>query len=1143
MKISRGVILLSILLWLLPLHASGAVIVIDPGHGGEDPGAVGCSLQEHEINLDVSLKLRNLLTAAGHTVHMTRTSNATVSLSARASFANSKNATTFASIHTNAFNAVSTGIETFCYAAGGARETQARNIQTRMLQVWSLANRGVKYADFSVLRNTNMPATLSELAFITNCTQDAPYLRSSEHRMNAARAHCRALVSQWGGTASACEGGSTPPAQTGEIIGFTFEGALNGPKIAGASVKAAGKSATSDSAGLFKFAAPIGSYTLTASKSGYDSVTRSDCSAVAAGSSSWCSVAMQKSVAPPASGTIIGFSFEGAIGGTKITGATVNAAGKSFTTGADSLFKITAPVGAYTLTGSKAGYNSVTRTDCEPVKAGADSWCSFALTKAEAPNGNAAGYVADSVSKAKVAATVAISGGASASYNGSTDWNFSLKAGSYTITATANGYDSNSVTCAVKSGATTQCPILINPKKATIKGNVTDADTGSTIAATIKVGGQTVNYAGSGEFSFTVDAGNHTLIASAAGYNDASTTCSVAPGASSQCSLKLSKASVKKGLIFGTLVDASSGVALEGLVQISDSIKYYTDYTGVWRFNLDQGDYSITASAEGYNDETQTCTAVSGVETECVTKLVAKASSILGKVVNNASGATIAATVSIEGTDYNEISYDGLSDWTAELAAGSYVLKASAEGFHPGTSVCLLNAGRQSKCAVGLNPVDAVLADLRGIVHDSRSIDQLLPATVTVVNGASLQYPGTGEWVFESLATGNYIVKATSLGYYDGQANCRVIVGETQFCAIALKAKDENPSIIYEEGIEPELVVFSGSSCSMSSKSGKGGGPALMLFGCILALLLYRRRKEMMKLSRFGLKALLTAMLGIAAISLNVNDAQAEDLVRRLDSSKFWKIQVEPDIPVIESELLATELAYPKISPDAAKIAMVKPKESGIYMWTAMNKSAEKMIDHPEASLYVEWQNNDDFSVRVKSAPFERDAQRIHLTTLAANSLRVARRVLNSKSRVHAYDFHENIVLEEQNNVRVISDDKVDRYFAPTLSPDQKYVAYTGLSTGIYLFDLQADAVVFVGEAATEPIFSADSRYLLYVETKDDGHHYTKGDVVILDLSSKTLRRVANPRNEIRHHASISNNGYIAYQTVDHEIYRAKLQF
>ncbi|MCA9527377.1 MAG: N-acetylmuramoyl-L-alanine amidase, partial [Myxococcales bacterium] len=77
------------------------LVVVDAGHGGRDPGAVGCNLQEKDIVLDVSRRLDGLLRDAGLRSALTRDNDSFVELRARAAFANDRGATLFVAIHAN----------------------------------------------------------------------------------------------------------------------------------------------------------------------------------------------------------------------------------------------------------------------------------------------------------------------------------------------------------------------------------------------------------------------------------------------------------------------------------------------------------------------------------------------------------------------------------------------------------------------------------------------------------------------------------------------------------------------------------------------------------------------------------------------------------------------------------------------------------------------------------------------------------------------------------------------------------------------------------------------------------------------------------------------------------------------------------
>ncbi|MEL6249549.1 MAG: DUF3747 domain-containing protein [Cyanobacteria bacterium J06627_15] len=152
----------------LPPRQGRILVMIDPGHGGRDPGAIGIGgLREKDINITISRRVQDQLEAAGIQVVMTRTNDSAVSLQGRVDLAERANATVFVSIHANAISLSRpevNGLETYYYSSG---LTLARTIHNRILQNVSMADRGVRRARFYVLRNTSMPAVLVETGFVT----------------------------------------------------------------------------------------------------------------------------------------------------------------------------------------------------------------------------------------------------------------------------------------------------------------------------------------------------------------------------------------------------------------------------------------------------------------------------------------------------------------------------------------------------------------------------------------------------------------------------------------------------------------------------------------------------------------------------------------------------------------------------------------------------------------------------------------------------------------------------------------------------------------------------------------------------------------------------------------------------------------
>ena len=176
----------------LPIVPKGRYrIVIDPGHGGPDPGAIGIrGLRETDVVLDVSLQVAALLRARGVEVLMTRTREVDVDLPPRVSLANRSGATAFISIHANALNMRRpdvNGIETFYFSNPRAGRL-ASYLQQQLINVSpGTPNRGVRQGRFFVIRRTAMPAALIEMGFVTGDI-DAPRLARPDHRRRLALA-------------------------------------------------------------------------------------------------------------------------------------------------------------------------------------------------------------------------------------------------------------------------------------------------------------------------------------------------------------------------------------------------------------------------------------------------------------------------------------------------------------------------------------------------------------------------------------------------------------------------------------------------------------------------------------------------------------------------------------------------------------------------------------------------------------------------------------------------------------------------------------------------------------------------------------------------------------------------------------------
>jgi len=150
-------------------------LMVDPGHGGKDPGAVGpTGVREKDITLKLALKVGNILTTQGVKIGYTRTTDVFLELNDRAAMANKADARCFLSIHINsASSAAATGTETYAYAAGGQGGKLSKAVQSNLVAAIRLPDRGAKFANFAVLRGTKMPAALTEVCFLCNSNEEA----------------------------------------------------------------------------------------------------------------------------------------------------------------------------------------------------------------------------------------------------------------------------------------------------------------------------------------------------------------------------------------------------------------------------------------------------------------------------------------------------------------------------------------------------------------------------------------------------------------------------------------------------------------------------------------------------------------------------------------------------------------------------------------------------------------------------------------------------------------------------------------------------------------------------------------------------------------------------------------------------------
>ncbi len=168
----------------------GKLIVLDPGHGGNDPGTIGTTygLVEQELNLQTAMYVRDYLVSRGARVEMTRTeSGQRPSLASRAQLAPSLGADAFVSIHYNSALSASSNGTLVCFYSESKDLGLARAMEAPLKGGTGIRSNGLAFGNFKVIRENSVPAVLLEMGFLSNASDEAT-ISSSDYQKNAAKA-------------------------------------------------------------------------------------------------------------------------------------------------------------------------------------------------------------------------------------------------------------------------------------------------------------------------------------------------------------------------------------------------------------------------------------------------------------------------------------------------------------------------------------------------------------------------------------------------------------------------------------------------------------------------------------------------------------------------------------------------------------------------------------------------------------------------------------------------------------------------------------------------------------------------------------------------------------------------------------------
>lgn len=171
-------------------------VYIDLGHGGKDPGAVGIGLYEKNVVLNLGKRARDILEKEyeGAEVKLSRETDIFLTLSERTAAANKWGADVLVSIHTNSATSAADGFESYVYKNVSTKTKAFQNVLHRaVLKRINMDDRGQKTGNLHMVRESHMPAVLTECGFISN-KSDLAKMKSNSWLDDTARGHAEGIA-------------------------------------------------------------------------------------------------------------------------------------------------------------------------------------------------------------------------------------------------------------------------------------------------------------------------------------------------------------------------------------------------------------------------------------------------------------------------------------------------------------------------------------------------------------------------------------------------------------------------------------------------------------------------------------------------------------------------------------------------------------------------------------------------------------------------------------------------------------------------------------------------------------------------------------------------------------------------------------
>lgn len=243
------------------------------------------------------------------------------------------------------------------------------------------------------------------------------------------------------------------------------------------------------------------------------------------------------------------------------------------------------------------------------------------------------------------------------------------------------------------------------------------------------------------------------------------------------------------------------------------------------------------------------------------------------------------------------------------------------------------------------------------------------------------------------------------------------------------------------------------------------------------------------------------------------------------------KVEMSPGRPVTGKG----DFMVPRWSPDGRFILLTKGKYRGLYILSLEDRSIRTLNDSPGVGYAARW------CLDGRTIAFT-EYDRLKVIDVNGQPM-ASKHAAFAKDPYEVFTRDDTIYFRDNSTGRETKISRgEDKFFLPRLSPDRKKVAYIGLSTGIYINNLDNGRTVPIG-LGTDVAWAQDSKGVLFTHTRDDGHRIIASDLFYADAGTGKLTNLTSTPDRHESHAAISSTGTEVAYTVDGQVFLSKLSY